>query len=132
VKQEGREIKPYQEIIEILNLGDENERKEDKIGNNMSKEVRGKLCDLLKEFIDVFAWSYQDMPGLDTDIMQHKIPLKEECPPVKQKLRRMKLEMSLKIEEEVKKQFDAGFLAVAKYLQWVANIVPVPKKDGKV
>ncbi|KAE8716368.1 PCF11P-similar protein 4 [Hibiscus syriacus] len=35
-------------------------------------------------------------------------------------------------EEEMKKQFDAGFLQVAKYPEWVANIVPVPKKDGKV
>jgi len=44
----------------------------------------------------------------------------------------MKPKMSLKIKEEVKKQFDAGFLVVAQYLEWVANIVPVPKKDGKV
>ena len=43
----------------------------------------------------------------------------------------MKPEMLLKIKE-VKKQFDASFLEVAKYSQWVANIVPVPKKDGKV
>ena len=40
--------------------------------------------------------------------------------------------MSLKIKEEVKKQFDTGFLAVARYPEWVANIVPVSKKDGKV
>ena len=40
--------------------------------------------------------------------------------------------MSLKIKEEVKKQFDAGFLAIARYPEWVANIVHVPKKDGKV
>ena len=40
--------------------------------------------------------------------------------------------MLLKIKEEVKKQLDAGFLEVAKYPEWVANIVPVPKKDGKV
>ena len=32
----------------------------------------------------------------------------------------------------MKKQLDAGFLEVSKYPQWVANIVPVPKKDGKV
>ena len=44
----------------------------------------------------------------------------------------MKPEMSLKIKEEVKKQFDAGFMAIARYPEWVANIVPVPKKDGKV
>ena len=40
--------------------------------------------------------------------------------------------MLLKIKEEVKKQLDIGFLEVAKYPEWVANIVPVPKKDGKV
>ncbi|RDY08345.1 hypothetical protein CR513_07430, partial [Mucuna pruriens] len=40
----------------------------------------------------------------------------------------MKPEVALKIKEEWK----AGFLEVAKYPQWVANIVPVPKKDGKV
>ena len=40
--------------------------------------------------------------------------------------------MLLKIKEEVKKQLDVGFLEVSKYPQWVANIVPVPKKGGKV
>ena len=44
----------------------------------------------------------------------------------------MKPEMSLKIKKEVKKQFDAGFLAVAQYSKWAANVVLVPKKDGKV
>jgi len=132
VKQESKEIKPHQEDVETLNLGEEDEKKEVKIGTSMKREVKQELCVLLKEFRDVFAWSYNDMPGLDTDIVQHKLPLMPECPPVRQKLRRMKLEMSLKIKEEVQKQFDAGFLAVAKYPQWVANIVPVPKKDGKV
>ncbi|XP_052728595.1 uncharacterized protein LOC128195360 [Vigna angularis] len=132
VEQESKEIKPHQEDVEVLNLGEEGEIKEVKIGTSMKKEVREGLRALLKEFKDVFAWSYKDMPGLDTDIVQHKLPLKQECLPVKQRLRRMKPEMSLKIKEEVQKQFDAGFLAVAKYPQWVANIVPVPKKDGKV
>ena len=40
--------------------------------------------------------------------------------------------MLLKIKEEVKKQLNTGFLKVSKYPQWVANIVPVLKKDGKV
>ena len=43
----------------------------------------------------------------------------------------MKPEM-LKIKKEVKKQFDARFLEIAKYPEWVENIVSVPKKDGKV
>ena len=113
-------------------MGTEKEKKEVKIGTTLSSAIRKELIDLLQDYNDVFAWSYQDMPGLDTDIVVHRLPLREECMPVKQKLRRVKPEMLLKIKEEVKKQLDAGFLEVAKYPQWVANIVPVSKKDGKV
>uniref|UniRef100_A0A2N9IPD2 Reverse transcriptase domain-containing protein n=1 Tax=Fagus sylvatica TaxID=28930 RepID=A0A2N9IPD2_FAGSY len=40
-------------------------------------------------------------------------------------------EVILKIKEEVEKQLKAGFLSTVTYSDWVANIVPVPKKDGK-
>ena len=50
------------------------------------------------------------MPGLSTKIVDHRLPFKSECRLIQQKLRRMKPEMLLKIKEEVKKQFDAGFL----------------------
>jgi len=98
----------------------------------MAAPVRKELMALLKNYQDIFAWSYQDMPSLSSNIVQHRLPLNPECSPVKQKLRRMRPETSLKIKEKVKKQFDVGFLAVARYPEWVANIVPVPKKDGKV
>ena len=98
----------------------------------MTALIREELMALLKNYQDIFAWSYQNMLGLSYGIIQHRLPLNPECSLVKQKLRRMKPETSLKIKEEVKKQFDVGFLAVARYPEWVANIVPVPKKDGKV
>jgi len=44
----------------------------------------------------------------------------------------MKSEIVLKIKEEVEKQLKAGFLTTIAYLDWVTNIVPMPKKDGKV
>ena len=66
--------------------------------------------------MEIFAWSYEDMPGLDDDIVVHHLPTKEDCPPVMQKVRRMRPEMSEKIKVEVMKQFDAGFLAVTSSL----------------
>src|ERR1044072_1182897 len=72
------------------------------------------------------------MPGLDIDIVVHRLPTKEGFLPVKQKVCRMRPEMLEKIKAEVMKQFNAGFLAVTSYPQWVANVVPVPKKDGEV
>ena len=98
VEQEAREIKPHQEEIEMVNLGDEGEEKVIKIGGGLSAEMKYRLFTLLKEFKDIFAWSYEDMPGLDPEIVQHRLPLKPECHPIKQRLRRMKSKVSLKIK----------------------------------
>ena len=87
---------------------------------------------MLHDYIEIFAWSYEDMSGLDTNIVVHHLPTKEDFPPVKQKVRRMRPEMSEKIKAEVMKQFETGFLAVTSYPWWVANVISVPKKDGKV
>ncbi|KAA3473760.1 RNA-directed DNA polymerase (Reverse transcriptase), Ribonuclease H-like protein [Gossypium australe] len=129
VKQEKKQILPHEEEVENIAL---EEGKVVKIGTRIAEETKQDLVELLQEFKDVFAWSYQDMPSLSTDIVVHHLPIREECKPVQQKLRRMRPDVVLKIKEEVKKQFNAGFLQVVKYLEWVANIVPVPKKDGKV
>ena len=72
------------------------------------------------------------MAGIDRDIIQHCIPTDPTMRSVKQKLRRMKLEWTLKIKEEVEKQYNARFLRVVNYPKWLANVVPVPKNDGKV
>ena len=40
--------------------------------------------------------------------------------------------MDSQIKEEVEKQYNVGFLRVVNYPEWLANVVLVPKKDGKV
>ena len=40
--------------------------------------------------------------------------------------------MAVKIKKEVQKQIDVSLLVTTEYPQWVANIMLVPKKDGKV
>ena len=69
------------EEIEVVNLADEGENKKHvRIGVNCPKDLKHELIALLKEFREIFAWSYQDMPGLDTEIVVHRIPVKLECP----------------------------------------------------
>ena len=99
VTQENQEMKPHWEEIEIVNLGVGEERKEVKVGTGMTTSVWDELVVLLQNYQDIFAWSYQDMPGLNPDNVQHRLPLNPGCSPIKQKLRSMKPEMSLKIKE---------------------------------
>ncbi|PKI39859.1 hypothetical protein CRG98_039750 [Punica granatum] len=72
------------------------------------------------------------MPGLDPSIVEHFLPLNtEKFPPKRQQLRRQWASLLLRIKEEVVKQINVGFLEVCNYSEWVANIVPVEKKDGR-
>ncbi|MBE2321274.1 RNA-directed DNA polymerase, partial [Solirubrobacter sp. CPCC 204708] len=131
-RREMEHARPNMDELISINLGSDESPKIINIGATLSPQEQEKLVGLLRENIEVFAWSYKDMPGIDTDIVQHFIPTNPEVKPVKQKLRRMKPEWALKIKDEVVKQMNAGFLQVVEYPEWLANIVPVPKKDGKV
>ncbi|RVW86544.1 Pro-Pol polyprotein [Vitis vinifera] len=110
-------------------LGDQ--PREIRIGSSLSPDERSRLIDLLRSYLDVFAWSYEDMPGLDPSIVQHHLPILPHARPVKQKLRRLHPRWSLQVKEEIRKQLSVGFLSVVEYPEWLANVVPVPKKDGK-
>jgi len=98
IAQEEREMKPYQEETELINLETGEGKKEVKVGIGMTAPISQGLITLLEEYQDIFAWSYQDMLGLDLDIVQHKLPFNLGSSPIKQKLRRMRPEMSLRIK----------------------------------
>ncbi|KAI5430901.1 hypothetical protein KIW84_035151 [Lathyrus oleraceus] len=67
------------------------------------------------------------MPGLDSEILEHRFPLKPECPPVKQKLRRTHPDMAVKIKEEVEKGIEVD-PAKVKAIQEM----PAPKTKKQV
>ncbi|XP_070007815.1 uncharacterized protein [Nicotiana sylvestris] len=106
--------------------------KETCINIHLSPSEKEEYVRFLKEFEDIFSWSYDDMTGVRTFIVAHKLPTNPTCPSVKQKIRKFKSDMSLKIKEEATKQIKSKVLRVVKYLTWLASIVPVTKKDGKV
>ena len=53
-------------------MGTEEDRKEIKIGALLDARVKGRIVELLREYSDIFAWSYKDMPGLDPDVGELK------------------------------------------------------------
>ena len=129
---EDRKVTHVSGSLELIDFGVPDQPREIRIGSSLSHDERSRLIDLLRSYLDVFAWSYEDMPGLDPTIIQHHLPILPHARPVKQKLRRLHPRWSLQVKEEIQKQLSVGFLSVVEYPEWLANIVPVPKKDGKV
>lgn len=103
-----------------------------KIGKNLSNEERDELEKLLREFKDVFAWSYDDLKAYIPEIIQHTIPLKEGVKHVKQKLRRMNPNIAPLVKEELQKMVDAGIIAPVRHSSWISNLVITHKKTGNI
>ena len=105
------------------------------LGKSMSKEQRCEYVDLLREYLDVFAWSASDLKGIPPELGQHHIDLVDGSVPVRQRQYRLNPKYSLMVKEEIDSLLKAGFIYPVNNSEWVSPIVVVPKKvgsDGKV
>ena len=73
------------------------------------------MVQILKEFVDVLAFKYEDMPDLQSALVEHLLPLNPGAKPVKQKLRRLRSKLALKVKEEIDKLHKAKFIRVIVY-----------------
>ena len=64
--------------------------------------------------------------------MEHLLPIKPEFHPFQQPPRRMSKEVELEVKEEIEKFLKAKFIIPTRYVQWLANIIPVMKRNGKL
>ena len=72
------------------------------------------------------------MPGLDPNMAVHKLSISKEKHPTKQAQRHYRPELVVQIKDEIDKLINAGFIREVYYPKWLANIVPVKKKNGQV
>jgi len=72
------------------------------------------------------------MPGLDPQVAMHRLNIKPDAKPVKQQQRRFCPNIMEAIEGEVHKLIVCSFIREEQHSDWVANIVPVLKKNEKI
>jgi hypothetical protein len=120
------------EDVEYCNIGTKVEHKMVKLSKNISPEVKQDYIKFMKDFLDVFVWSYNDMKVYDTKVIQHVIPLKEDQKPFKQKLRWINPLLLPLIKKEVKNIFNSKIIISLRFSKWVANLVPLRKKSGEI
>ncbi|KAI5443874.1 hypothetical protein KIW84_012498 [Lathyrus oleraceus] len=121
-----------QDPLEEINLGVGAENRPTYISAKMDPQFKVEIVQLLKEFKDYFAWDYDEMPGLDRSLVEMQLPIMEGKKPVKQTPRRFAPEILSKIKEEVERLLKCKFIRTTRYVDWIANIVPVIKKNGKL
>ena len=101
----------------------------------------GKTCSLSEleiyyalfhEFRDVFAWSYDEMPGIDSSIVEHEIKMYPDVKLVGQRFRQVHPKKVVAIKAEVEKLLHVGFIYPVPLTDWVSNIVPLMKNKERL
>ena len=71
------------EELEVINLRDDLDvNKPISISTSLSAEERKCLIDLLHDYKDMFAWNYDEMPGIDLGLVVHSLNVEPGTRPV--------------------------------------------------
>ena len=119
------------EDLETVSLGPENPGKTIRIGSRLKGEQKQELVKCLQAHADVFAWTHEDMPGIDPEVACHKLAIKKGARAVRQKRRCFNQERYEAVNDEVEKLLRAGFIREVSYPEWISNVLLVKKANGK-
>ena len=117
------------EALETVELDEGESTKTMKIGTTLSPEMRKRLVQFLKENLDVFAWSHEDMPGISPEFIQNKLNVNLERKPIQQRWKVFAPERDQAVTDKVTKLLTAGFIREVYYPEWLANIILVNKAN---
>ena len=92
----------WEDLVDLL-VDDKEPSRVLKIGKNLLDVVREAISDFLGQNLDVFAWTYSDMEGIDPNVISHRLNINPSRKPVRQKRRAMDIEHYQALKEEVDK-----------------------------
>jgi oligoendopeptidase F len=101
------------------------------IGKGLEQAEEEQLIQFLNNNQDVFAWSSTSLKGVSGDVMEHVVNVDPKFKLVRQHLRTMSEERKKVAQAEVQKLLDAGVIREMQFSDWLANVVMVPKNNGK-
>ena len=82
---------------------------------SLASDEERDYVDLLKEYKDVFSWSYKAMLGLDPKVAVHHLVVKSGTRPIKQAQRHYRTGLVPVVETEVNKIIEVSFIHEVKY-----------------
>ena len=66
------------EKLETIELVEGSPEKTTQIRTNLNPEMKEEIVSFLKDNLDVFAWSHEEMPGIPASIIQHRLKVDPE------------------------------------------------------
>ncbi|CAH9082887.1 unnamed protein product [Cuscuta europaea] len=113
-------------LLEEVEVDDPSDRKVS-IGTGLEPEIREGVILILQRFKILFARGPEDMPGIDPEIICHKLAVWPDARPVQQKKRYMAVERRDFVKVEVTTLLDIRHIRTVMHVEWLSNVVLAPK-----
>ncbi|XP_072061995.1 uncharacterized protein [Arachis hypogaea] len=95
------------------------------VGEALEGADRAKLIHILRQNADLFAWTPDDMPGINPEVICHKLAIEKTVRPVAQKKRNLGEEKKQAALEETQKLLNVGFIREIRFTTWLSNVVMI-------
>ena len=82
IEEQQTMAEPIERLEEIL-LNNSKPDRTTRIGTLANSIICQALTTFLKENQDVFAWSHEDMPGIDPSVIVHRLNVSPSFPPIR-------------------------------------------------
>jgi len=102
-----------------------------KLGKTLDDEMRDQIAKVISRHLDAFVWSASDMPGIDPELLSHRLAMDPQVKPVRQRRRKFNGERRQAIREETQRLLSAGHIKEVQYPEWLANVVLVKESNGR-
>ena len=129
--EERRVVAEPTEALEDISLDEDDPEKHIRIGVDLVEKIKKDLILFIRENIDVFDWSHEDMPGINPSVITHRLNVYPSSKPVQQKKKVFAPERDNAIKEAIQKLTLAKFIREVYYPDWLANVVMVKKANSK-
>jgi hypothetical protein len=87
---------------------------------------------MLKEFKDVFAWTYKNLKGIPPELTQHIIELDINIPLAHWAKYRLNPNYATIVKQDIDKLLATIFIQYVGEATWLSPIGIVPKQNGKL
>jgi hypothetical protein len=103
--------------LEEIDIGDGVTPRPTFISKNLNADYKSNLVELLREYINCFAWNYQEMSALSRDLVEHQLPIKVGFRPFKQHARRYNPLIYGRIKEEIDRLLKDNSIRPCRYAE---------------
>ncbi|XP_072071687.1 uncharacterized protein [Arachis hypogaea] len=101
------------------------------VNRNLPHDLKEPLMEMIRANGDLFAWTPADMPGIDPQLISHRLAVSAEAKAVAHRRRKMSQERAEEVARQTASLLEAGFIRELDYLTLLSNIVLVRKHNGK-